>query len=348
MSGPTVMVERDTPGRDAAADDSVGSSGGAGNPPTGDLSAASHVLDNASVALSVIGADGTVLFCNESFGRTCGRPVGELTGSVLAESVVADDRTDLRDLFAELFTDAGADSHGDPEADLIVRFVGVDGRVRPTRLDLAVLRGEMASALAPEVPPDAARVAMCVASEHLQNRRSDRNDRLARMAEATAAVHDPDSGLLTERGIEMVLESAARRAGRNDTAFALIRCELAPPDQDLTPGHRPADEDVLTACMQRVRQRLRPADTVARSGQAIVVIAEDLGDEQDAAGVTYRVLSTVVEPVPTDRGPVAVQLVAGTVVGDGSTELESLRTEASGAVAAAPAPGTFHLVDLRS
>ncbi len=79
----------------------------------------------------------------------------------------------------------------------------------------------------------------------------------------------------------------------------------------------------------------------------MVVVAEDLGDEQDAVGVTYRVLSTVVEPLPTDAGPIELRMRAGTVVADGSTPLHKLAPAATEAATKANASGGIELVDMR-
>jgi GGDEF domain-containing protein len=153
--------------------------------------------------------------------------------------------------------------------------------------------------------------------------------------------------------MEQTLESASRRAGRNNAAFALVQCAVEVPldgsgrGNHTTGGEDPSEyETLLMTCVDRIRQRLRPSDTVARSGDSILVVAEDLGDEQDAAGVTYRVLSTVVEPVPTENGPVTVQMHAGTVVADGSTPLHKISPAAAGAARSVQSGG-FELVDMR-
>lgn len=317
---------------------------------TGDLAIVAEVLDRASVPVGLLGIDGVVLYTNESFARACGRPAGELLGAVLANSVVADDRVGLHSILAML-GDEPADLLQGPAADL--RFVGADGRVRATRLNLGLLTGELATALADSDSPRGSGLVMCVLTDRSEERRSERGDRRARVAETVSAMTDPVTGLLNARGMEQTLESASRRAGRNNAAFALIHCTVgvsldgSGPGTSTTGGEDPTEyETLLTTCVDRIRQRLRPSDTVARSDDSILVVAEDLGDEQDAAGVTYRVLSTVVEPVPTENGPVTVHMHAGTVVADGSTPLHKL-SPAAAAAAGAAGGGGFELVDMR-
>lgn len=319
---------------------------------TGDLATVAEVLDRASVPVGLLQRSGVVVYTNESFARACGRPAGELVGAVLANSVVADDRMGLH-AGLEILTDR-PDTDPDAETPVSeVRFVGADGRVRAARLNLGLLTGDLASALTEHDTPDDTGLVLCIATDRSEERRSERSDRRARVTEATAAMTDPATGLLNTRGIELATESASRRAGRHDSAFAVIHCVVeatggtASAATDGAEGDPETREALLMACAERIRQRLRPADTVARSGDVIVVVAEDLEDEQDAAGVTYRVLSTVIEPVPTEDGPVAVQMHAGTVVADGSTPVHKLAGAATEASALAHRAGGFEMLDMR-
>ncbi|MGI9578665.1 MAG: diguanylate cyclase domain-containing protein, partial [Microthrixaceae bacterium] len=104
----------------------------------------------------------------------------------------------------------------------------------------------------------------------------------------------------------------------------------------------------VQACIDRIRQSLRPSDTVARLDHStLAVVAEDLHDEQDAAGVAYRLLSTVVEPVPGEAGEVGLRMVIGLVMADGSTPPNALISATAEAAADARSPGGFVLMDLR-
>ena len=312
-------------------------------PSDGDLSAVIELLDTAGIAVALIGPDGLVRTTNDSFARVCGRPSGELANGVLADSILADDRQSYRDLLAAVVSEQlrGADAACE------ARFVGADGRVRPVRLNVAPLSGSLAA----ESGVDG--VLMCVASDRGSERRRERADRKARVLERTGETTDPSTGLLNQRGLDMTLESAARRAMRNESVFALIRCEIA--DDSAGSGETvvgttsdPATrEEAVMACVDRVRQRLRPSDTVARIADSLVVVAEDLGDEQDAAGVTYRILSTVVEPVPSSHGPVALSMVAGIAVADGSPPVHKMLATSTEAATRAADTGGFHLTDLR-
>lgn len=311
-------------------------------PSGSDLDRVMDVMDAAAVAVALLEPDGVVATTNDSFARVCGRPSGELIGAVLADAIIADDRQTYRDLVSD--TAAGEHDGGAAAAD--ARFVGADGRVRPVRLNVTVIEGALAAG------SPAQRALMCVASDRASERRRERADRKARLMERTGEMTDPGTGLLNQRGVDLTLESASRRASRNESAFALIRCEVGA-DPAASSGAQGAAsdpevaEEALMACIDRVRQRLRPSDTVARIDDALLVVAEDLGDEQDAAGVTYRILSTVVEPVPTSVDPITLSMVAGIAVADGSTPVHKLIAESTDAVGRAADTGGFQLVDLR-
>lgn len=311
-----------------------------------DLSVVLAVLDAAGVAIALLEPDGVVLTTNDSFARVCGRPSGELVGGTLADSIIADDRERYREVVSAVSV---ADGTGE-DTTTETRFVGADGRVRPVRLDLALLDGALAT------DAQRRRVVLCVASDRASERRRERADRRARVRERTGEMTDPATGMLNQRGIDLTLESASRRASRNASAYALIRCTVAVEGAagDQADGQAGADapdqatfEEALMACVDRVRQRLRPSDTVARIDDALLVVAEDLGDEQDAAGVTYRILSTVVEPVPTSDGPLTLSMVAGIAVADGSTPVHKIVAESIDRAARATGVGGFELGDLR-
>jgi GGDEF domain-containing protein len=96
----------------------------------------------------------------------------------------------------------------------------------------------------------------------------------------------------------------------------------------------------------RLAARLRPGDALrASSPGRFTVIAEDLHDEQDAAGVAYRLLSATVEPVRVGDRETGLSMTIGVVVADGDASEEAMFR--AGASVSADGPGGFRLVDLR-
>jgi PAS domain-containing protein len=137
------------------------------------------------------------------------------------------------------------------------------------------------------------------------------------------------------------LRPALMRSTRSGAAVALLCCELDA--DDLCPR-------LVGAVMSRLAARLRTSDSLRAPAPGwFTVIAEDLHDEQDAAGVAYRLLSATVEPVRVDDRETALSMAIGVVVADGDASEEAMFSAAASALADARAdgPGCFRLVDLR-
>jgi diguanylate cyclase (GGDEF)-like protein len=136
-----------------------------------------------------------------------------------------------------------------------------------------------------------------VTSAYLANAqaRADLEDASERSQER--ALHDgltglPNRALLLER-----LGQAARRTLRSHRVLALFFVDLddfkAVNDRH---GHQVGDE-LLIAVSRRVREALRPGDTLARlSGDEFVVLCEELDNEHQAAVVAERVLAVFEAP----------------------------------------------------
>lgn len=139
------------------------------------------------------------------------------------------------------------------------------------------------------------------------------------------------------------LTNAMRRAARSGRAFALLCVD---------PGDGAKDRgDLLEAFESRLAGQLRPSDeTVAVASVGVFVLAADLGDVQDAAGIAYRVLSSAVEPLECGTSEVRVTPTIGVVVADGSSSPSRLLPSATAALADALADGAggFRIIDLRS
>ena len=95
---------------------------------------------------------------------------------------------------------------------------------------------------------------------------------------------------------------------------------------------------------------LRDTDVVCRVGDDLYVVAEHLGDEQDAAGVAYRLMSTLVAPVDDHGTALKVSLTVGISVADGAASPRAMVEAAGDALddARADGMGSFRIVDLRT
>jgi PAS domain S-box-containing protein len=140
------------------------------------------------------------------------------------------------------------------------------------------------------------------------------------------------------------LAHALRRSARSGRAFALLCVD---------PGDGARDSaDLLDRFEARLAAQLRPTDeTVQVMSLGVFVLATDLGDVQDAAGIAYRVLSSAVEPLACgDGSEVRLTPTIGVVVADGTSAASRLLPSATTALADALADGVggFRIIDLRS
>lgn len=285
------------------------------------------VLERAGVPFARLDTEGRVLSANPDFARACGRPRGELLGISLVDLTHEEDRQKMLHAVESLVRQP------DTTERVALRLSGTDGETRILELDLGTLGGSTS--------PRGDQVILCVARDRTSERRRNRSERRSRVEGATASTTDRATGVPNRKGLDLLLSSAARHAGRTNAPFAVLRCELALPTE-------PTDPDGMArACVDRLRQRLRSADSVTRLDDGVlVVVAEDLDDEQDAAGVAYRLLSTMIEPLPHEGGEIPVAMAIGIAMADGTSLPNSLLAAATQAAAAAE-PGGFRMLDMR-
>jgi len=152
-----------------------------------------------------------------------------------------------------------------------------------------------------------------------------RREETARLA--AMAMQDPLTGLGNRTLMRDHLKQAVARTARTGRPLAVLFCDLDDfkPVND-THGHAAGDE-LLRQFADRLRQTLRPSDTVARvGGDEFVVICEDLESDAAADQVVRRVTAAVDEPfllprADGSRDPVRVAVHASigvtTVAGPG-------------------------------
>lgn len=294
--------------------------------PSGPDGALRRVLDAAGIPAATLDLEGRFTAVNPAFARACGRAVGELVG--LHVLSLCPTGGELLTAVVHLVGGVTAIERS------AVEVVAADGSVRDLLLTLGVAAG-------PDGPS-----AIHVVAEDVSARR--REERRQERLPAPAVDDSPAAGEVGE------LTGAVLRSARTGAPWALLDClvqvrdavDRGDSDRDAAPPG-----DVVEAVTERVRQRLRPEDEVHLTGaDRIRVVAEALGDVQDAAGVAYRLLAAVVEPVRTARGEVAVELTIGIAVADADADLVAVRDEAATALAAATTDGagTFRLSDCRT
>ncbi|MEM1173964.1 MAG: diguanylate cyclase [Pseudomonadota bacterium] len=114
------------------------------------------------------------------------------------------------------------------------------------------------------------------------------------------AFFDPLTKIPARRLVQDRLETALRRAQRNETRFAVLFIDINQfkPINDRY-GHAVGDM-VLAVLAQRLVRVSRDSDTVGRyGGDEFVVVAETISDQQDAVRLIDRYRSAICKGVPT-------------------------------------------------
>lgn len=299
------------------------------------ISALRRVLDAAAVPTATLDGEGQIVSLNPAFARLCGRGSSEILGLHLLSLCPGRDQADV---LSKLVRIVGAISEIEQEE---LRVTGADGRVRTLALTLGGLTG--ADGRVEQV--------LAIASDLTAERRSMRNLRQESVERARDVLADADTGFPNQRALAVMIGSAARRSEVVGSPFAVLRCHLTNLGEIRDSRGEAAARAALGAVAERLSQRLRGEDTVTRSAvDAFTVLAEDLGDVQDAAGVAYRLLASVVEPVRIDAGTeLAIDMVIGVAVADGAASPEEVLSDSMQAASDARRDGVggFRMIDTR-
>jgi diguanylate cyclase (GGDEF)-like protein len=156
------------------------------------------------------------------------------------------------------------------------------------------------------------------------------------------AAHDTLTGLPNRLLLFDRLHQAVARAGRTRALLAVLFCDLdgfkAVNDDH---GHEVGDR-LLAETAVRLRQSVRPADTVARyGGDEFVVLCEELADGDAAQVLAARILGALERPflVGVDGGPVSVSSSIGIALSAGGSGPEELLRVADAAMYRAKVAG---------
>jgi len=269
------------------------------------------ILDAAGVAVATLDAEGHVSTSTAAFAEVWQRRCEELVGLHLIGVCAEADRADLLAAFVRTIEGVSQVEHCD------LAVPGVRGIGTTRRLTLG--------------------------------RIADGSGRTTEVVAVITEVSAQHGSLVDEicaddfGALARPLEHAMRRAARSGRAFALLCVD---------PGDAAKDHpELLEAFESRLAGQLRPTDeTIALGSVGVFVLATDLGDLQDAAGIAYRVLSSAVEPLECAGSQVRVTPTIGVVVADGSSSASRLVPSAATALADALTDGAggFRIIDLRS
>ncbi len=307
-----------------------------------------HALDAAGIPVASFDAEGHAVSANVAFAGLFDRPGDAVIGSHLMS--LCDNRFSAQALAA------------------LVRVVGrvseteVIDIVAPSNSGQRFIRLVFSASL---LPNGHLEKVLCIAKEIESVQPDQRSElggrrhrgRLVRVAEPADGAEFQSMGLdradanePMEYDIRSILGVVIARSSRNSYPFSLLRCHIG----GLCGLAESHGEDVAktleAVCETRLNQRLRPSDRVIRGERGtFLVVAEHLGDEQDAAGVAYRLLAAMVEPVVFEDEYFELPLTVGIAVADGTASVDRVLESSVQALESAMSRGSggFSIVDIR-
>jgi diguanylate cyclase (GGDEF)-like protein/PAS domain S-box-containing protein len=251
------------------------------------------LLETAPDAIVIVDEEGAIVLVNSQTERLFGYVREDLIGQSI-DRLVPSGFADAANLHRESYvTDPDAGPIGSELDLLAVRKGGAEFPVEITLSPFHTDEGTLVSAAIRDVT----------------------ERKLAADALAHQASHDPLTGLPNRSLFLDRLEHALARARRSQRRLAVMFLDLD--DFKLvndTLGHDAGDQ-LLLAITPRLKEALRPGDTVARfGGDEFVVLCEDLQSENIAIDIADRIAAECGKPVRLGGREHSITVSAGAVI----------------------------------
>jgi diguanylate cyclase (GGDEF)-like protein/PAS domain S-box-containing protein len=252
-------------------------------------------FDEAPIGMILVSREGRVLQANRAFCEIVGHGHDDLTGTSVQTLTHPDDRETSLSWMNRLLS--GEVSSYQIEK----RYLHSDGRAVWASLHASFVRDANGTAL----------YAICQIEDITERRAMS-----AMMAHA--AIHDPLTDLPNRVLFADRLELALARSLRGPRHVAVLFLDL---DHfkviNDSMGHDGGDQ-LLRAVAERIRQSVRPGDTVARfGGDEFTILFEDVVDAASARQKAERTLTALADPFDLDDGEVFVSASVGVALSAG-------------------------------
>jgi diguanylate cyclase (GGDEF)-like protein/PAS domain S-box-containing protein len=267
-------------------------------------------FEHAAVGIMMVDADCRMTMVNPAVRSLLGRSGEELVGHRIDEFLHPDDRGPALGRFTALVS-GEVDSY---QAER--RYLRPDGGTVWVLANVSPL------------PSDSGRPEFFFAQIQDVTERRTMEDALEHLAVHDALTQLPNRTLLTDR-VQQALGRRSRRDGELAVLFIDIdRFKFVNDGM----GHR-AGDDLLAIVARRLRETVRPSDTVARfGGDEFVVVCEQLADPCEASRVAARLAAVIEEPMVLDGREVVVTASVGVAVAAVDATVDGLLREADAAM----------------
>ena len=277
------------------------------------------LIESVSDMISVVSADGTIVYISPSVRDVLGYSPVDLTGASLFDLVHPEDRAQAAAFFADRLRTATAGQR------LELRLHGRDGRWRHTET------------IAAEAVDEPGLDRFVLATRDTTDRRQFEQQL------AHQAFHDPLTDLANRSLFCDRVDHGLACGRRSGSQLAVMFIDL---DQfkavNDTLGHAPGDE-LLREVAARLSASVRQGDTVARLGGDEFAVLMGVCDEHEAVQAAERFKLALAAPIELDGNSVIISASAGIAMGGTSTEsVDELLRNADIAMYHAKALGSGH------
>ena len=273
-------------------------------------------FEHAPIGMALAGVDGELFRVNRALARMLGRAEDQLLGVSIFDLTHPEDQPTIRLHLDRLVT-------GEiPSYQIEQRYLHTDGREVWTAISASLVRDPVGTPMY-----------VVHQIEDVTARRRD-GERLAHQA-----IHDPLTGLPNRLLFVDRLRRALAEDTHGHTAVLFLDLDHFKVINDSL-GHSAGDR-LLVTIADRLRNAVRPNDTVARfGGDEFTVLCRGVPDEHVAAEIAERIASAVAKPVQLSEGEIYVTISVGIALSGGEMETtETLLRNADAAMYSAKENG---------
>ncbi|HEX2295147.1 MAG TPA: diguanylate cyclase, partial [Actinomycetota bacterium] len=282
------------------------------------------LVQNSGDVICIIDERGRALYASPAVSDVFGLTPEEVSGADLLQLVHADERKAVRGALA----DVAAEARG-AAVELECRVRHDDGAFKDLEVTATNLLDD----------PNVGGIVLN-ARDISQRKVAERDNEALQEQLAHQAFHDPLTGLANRALLRERLQHALARVARSREPLAVMFIDL---DEfkavNDSMGHDAGDE-LLKAVAGRLRESVRPADTIARlGGDEFAILLEGMFSASEAPRVAERVIRTFTAPFDLAGHPVSIGASIGLALKEGREGTEDLLGNADVAMYAAKARG---------